>query len=286
MKKTFKQVWQDAFHIVDSSTLSKRIVIATKVNNRQQTQQQRISNLAFFTGLGHLGYKASSWSASYACRVSADGSKVVGHSCNGINVNEEAFLWDSATKMQTLRTLGGSFSYANGISADGSKIVGYSYNRANWEAFCWDSINGMQGLGTLGGSCSYACGVSADGSKIVGYSHNGDRKEAFLWDNVKGMQGLGTLGGSFSQAWDISADGTKVVGKSYNGSYTEAFYWNKAQGMRSLKSLLVKDYGLDLTGWTLVEAKGISADGLTIVGWGINPHGLEEGWFVRLIAPR
>jgi uncharacterized membrane protein len=104
--------------------------------------------------------------------------------------------------------------------------------------------------------------------------------------NVKGMQGLGTLGGSFSQAWDISADGTKVVGKSYKGSYTEALYWNKAQGIRSLKSLLVKDYGLDLTGWTLVEAKGISADGLTIVGWGINPHGLEEGWFVRLIATR
>ncbi|NJK46986.1 hypothetical protein HC931_01090 [Candidatus Gracilibacteria bacterium] len=146
---------------------------------------------------------------------------------------------------------------------------------------------GIQGLGTLGGSYSIAYGISADGSKIVGYSHNDRNEEAFCWDSTKGMQGLGYLksnkdGRSASQAYDICADGSKIVGKSYNGTYTEAFYWDSAKGMRSLKSLLSKDFGLKLAGWTLTEASAISDDGLTIVGKGIDPRGLEEAWIARL----
>ncbi|TKJ32311.1 MAG: hypothetical protein CEE38_23425 [Planctomycetes bacterium B3_Pla] len=42
------------------------------------------------------------------------------------------------------------------------------------------------------------------------------------------------------------------------------------------------DYGLDLTGWALTYAQGISADGLTIVGYGTNPAGNIEGWIATL----
>jgi hypothetical protein len=54
--------------------------------------------------------------------------------------------------------------------------------------------------------------------------------------------------------------------------------------MRSLQEVLVKDYGLELTGWALKMAKAVSDDGLTIVGKGINPDGKEEAWLVRLDA--
>jgi len=47
----------------------------------------------------------------------------------------------------------------------------------------------------------------------------------------------------------------------------------RASGLRSLRDLLVKGYGLDLTGWTLRSATGISADGRSIVGFGIDPSG-------------
>jgi uncharacterized membrane protein len=42
--------------------------------------------------------------------------------------------------------------------------------------------------------------------------------------------------------------------------------------------------GIDLTGWELSVATAVSADGKTIVGYGINPAGEREA-FVASIAP-
>ncbi|MFM7711813.1 MAG: PEP-CTERM sorting domain-containing protein, partial [Microcystis sp.] len=96
--------------------------------------------------------------------------------------------------------------------------------------------------------------------------------------------GLGYLpGGSFpSFALGVSADGSVVVGNSNSANGQETFIWNSTQGMRSLREILTNDYGLNLTGWTLTEATGISADGLTIVGTGLNPSGNPEPWIARL----
>ncbi|WP_277874339.1 MULTISPECIES: PEP-CTERM sorting domain-containing protein [Microcystis] len=153
----------------------------------------------------------------------------------------------------------------------------------------------MVGLGYLPGvngflGFSEANGVSADGSVVVGYSNggngfNGNLIEAFRWTQAGGMVGLGVLsGGIASYANGVSADGSVVVGYSRTGPFTgaEAFIWNSTQGMRSLQQVLTNDYGLDLTGWFLNEANAISADGLTVVGFGTNPDGLTEAWIARL----
>jgi hypothetical protein len=39
--------------------------------------------------------------------------------------------------------------------------------------------------------------------------------------------------------------------------------------------------GVNLAGWTLTNATGISANGKVIVGYGTH-NGVTEGWFVRL----
>ncbi len=98
------------------------------------------------------------------------------------------------------------------------------------------------------------------------------------------MVGLGDLPGgeTTSSAYDVSGDGSIVVGDSNAGSPDDdsptAFIWDSGNGIRNLKDVLETDYGLDLTDWQLQRATGISDDGNTIVGTGINPDGVEEGW--------
>ena len=96
--------------------------------------------------------------------------------------------------------------------------------------------------------------------------------------------GLGDLaGGSFnSRAYGVSADGSAVVGRGSSASGTEAFVWDETNGMRGLMQVLM-DQGIDMTGWSLTEARGVSADGLTIVGYGTNPLGQEEGWIATIV---
>ena len=55
--------------------------------------------------------------------------------------------------------------------------------------------------------------------------------------------------------------------------------------MRRLADVLADDYGLDLTGWTLREARGMTPDATVLVGWGTNPRGWEEGWIAVIPEP-
>jgi hypothetical protein len=58
--------------------------------------------------------------------------------------------------------------------------------------------------------------------------------------------------------------------------------------MRELATVLTSDFGLNLTGWTLSEALGISevvAGQFKVVGRGVNPSGQAEGWIAQLGFP-
>ncbi len=75
-----------------------------------------------------------------------------------------------------------------------------------------------------------------------------------------------------------SGDGSIVVGTGTTDTGSEAFVWDRLNGMRNFRDLLVSNGGVDLTGWILRAATGISDDGRTIVGWGENPDGNNEAW--------
>ena len=51
--------------------------------------------------------------------------------------------------------------------------------------------------------------------------------------------------------------------------------------MQDLRDVL-SSQGDDLTGWELIEARDVSADGRTITGRGSNAAGQEEAWLARL----
>lgn len=220
--------------------------------------------------LGELG----SGGATAAYGISADGSVVIGFS-DGPN-GREAYRWTETGGMQGLGFLPATnnLSRAEAVSADGSVVVGSGYGGA----FIWTEATGMDNLATVGplnqpffGNPN---GISADGSTVVGAS-----PEAWFWTEGGGLQYLG-----FNQAvYDASGDGSVIVGGDmWSSSGGVAFIHDATHGTRVLKTLLQNDYGLDLTGWTLYAATGISDDGTKIAGVGVNPLGGIEAWYVDL----
>ncbi len=211
------------------------------------------------TGMVGLGGPPGEAFPREANGVSADGSVIV-----GATTDPQAFRWTGA---EGVVTLGGGT--ARDVSANGSVIVGGA------PAFRWTAEHGMVGLGP-----GTAYGVSADGSVIVGVSVG----EPFRWTEATGMV---SLGGPYGAAYGVSADGSVVVGEGSDG----AFIWDATNGMRDLRDVLVNDFGLDLTGWALVSAQGVSGDGLTIVGWGeyayssFPPAVRVEAWIAHIPEP-
>lgn len=91
------------------------------------------------------------------------------------------------------------------------------------------------------------------------------------WTNsaAQSLTWLGTLGGNESAAYDVSADGSVVVGASADAQgQIRAFRWTAQTGMIDLGTL--SPYSGSL-------ARGVSADGLTVVGYvADNPYAYSE----------
>lgn len=203
---------------------------------------------------------------------------------------QQAFLWKKETGIIGLGVLPGrNRSRAVDVSADGSVVVGSSYNLPDWDseqAFRWTSDKGMAGLGFLpGGQRSFALAVSGDGNVIIGTGDSSFGYAAFRWTQETGMIPIGhLLGKSTTHPEDLNANGSVIVGGSYGpgGTDPQAFIWDKTHGMRILQQVLQTEYQLDLAGWTLHTAKGMTPDGKVIVGWGKNPDGQQEAFRVIL----
>jgi probable HAF family extracellular repeat protein len=230
--------------------------------------------------------KLPDYSYGSARGVSADGSVIVG---TFGEYNRFTFRWIRGRGITSLPGLPGAVvrCEARAISADGAVVVGESRYESDYdEAFRFHADTGLIHLGVLpGDSCSVADGVSADGSVIVGSSF-GAATQAFRWTQETGMIGLGALpdGSRNSRAFGVSADGSIIVGQCCGDGGFEAFIWDAAHGMRSLRQVLASkfDLGASLADWKLQSANAVSADGLFVVGNGMNPSGDREAWLVYL----
>ena len=238
------------------------------------------------TGMEGLGDFWGGDFDSEAEDVSADGSVVVGKgTVPDIGPPKtEGFRWTEDTWLVGLGQLySEGVSHAKGCSADGSVIVGQASTAGQYtEAFLWTSETGIFGLGDLPGGPpgSVAWAVSADGSSVVGYSYTGTwgkpLQEVYRWTEETGMVGLGF----YAWAWDVSADGSVIVGDKSGWVYV----WDEQHGARELEEVLLGG-GVDLTGWDLWTAEGVSADGQTIVGAAYNPAGKLEAYVAHIPEP-
>ena len=242
-------------------------------------------------GMQGLGELPGGNHLSLAYGISGDGSAVVGYSGSSSAPfwGHEAFLWTSATGMTGLGDLSGGsvHSEAWGVSSDGSAVAGWGSGPGT-QAFYWTPSGGMDGLGDLPGGAtnSSAYGISDDGMAVVGGSYSNLGREAFRWTQTGGMVALGDLPGGTtdSAAYATSSDGSTVVGVGRISTGEAAFIWTQAGGLQELAQVLT-DGGTDLTGWSLTRAYGISSDGRSIVGMGINPSGNSEAWLATIPEP-
>lgn len=236
---------------------------------------------------------ASLTSVAYA--ASADGSVIVGRG------SQYAFR-STPTGIETyLPAPDHTQTAAFGVSADGRVVVGASMEdsgstnpaqAASWKDGVRTDLPYITGFTRR----SEARDVSPDGRAVVGYCmNNSSIMRASLWLD-SGPVDLGalpvTVRTPMSIARGVSADGSVVVGASGRSTTTsgeitdtKAFIWTQQTGMVALEQLLQSTYGVDLMGWQLSYAFGISDDGRTIVGQGRNPLGHSAAWIVTIPAP-
>lgn len=230
---------------------------------------------------------------STATGVNADGSVIVGLSATGAGPIQHAFRWTAAGMVDLGAPAGATRdSRALAVNGAGDVLVGdavfadpNAFTGFRNGAFRWTATGGFQNLGALEpGYFSVATDVSADGTVIVGQggiqivvgnsSTNGSR--AFRWTSTTGLQAIGPLSGhTHAIATGVSDNGKVVVGVSAAGplSYNLflghgggiAFRWTEAGGIQDLRQVLITA-SLNLTGITLVNASGVSADGQWIFG--------------------
>lgn len=237
--------------------------------------------------------------SSFAKAISDDGSVVVGVS--GSAEGERAFFWSQTDGMVNLGTLpGGTRSHATDVSSNGRVIVGTSNSSDGWHSFIWTEETGMR---VLKGSAELkgfsASAVSGDGKTVVGYVGRpiGGQSPAY-WNANTGVVLLDPnsefRGGA---ALGVDYAGNVIVGRTHN----RAFRWTASQGVQLLSTGENKGsiaYDVSSNGDIIVgyfngrkrslsaqwvangaatpiiaefdgaqnKAKGISSDGLVIVG--------------------
>lgn len=222
---------------------------------------------------------ASPGNFNQASGINQAGNIVVGTA--GLSSGARAFLWNSASPATSanLGVLSGqSSSGAAAVSGDGSTVVGSS----GPFAIRYTAGGGMVSLGSVPGQ-AWALGeaVNTDGSVITGrYSLGGEF--GYRWTQATGMVPLPqTPSGCIAlRPRAISGDGKLIIGQVVdNTAGFTAFVWTPAMGTQLLANHLAAR-GVNLAGWQLTDATGISADGRAMCGDGFY-NGVPRGWVVK-----
>ncbi|HUD71785.1 MAG TPA: thrombospondin type 3 repeat-containing protein [Dongiaceae bacterium] len=225
-----------------------------------------------------------------AVDLSVDGSVVVGLGNSAFGI--EAYRWTAATGAVGLGDLPGApfVSHATGVSGDGTVVVGHGnvlFGDVAGEAWRWTAETGMVGLGDLpgGGFESSAETISRNGTYVGGYGTGPEGRMAFRWSEGEGMRTLReTSGAAFMREARALGTNGDVGGVASGPGGDEAVLWTSDLGMVRVAPLLRLFGATGLDGWRLTSVEGMTPDGRTLVGGGVDPDGHIHGWVATLPA--
>ncbi len=274
------------------------------------SQQVRWVNgvMTAMSGLG--GYSSVTWSG-----LSADGSVVVGNGLTGSIRNPiDAVRWTNDSVQILEGTSINDLWVATDTTADGGSIVGVNPDGG----FRWDNGTVSHVCIDPGDSNTIMYGISNDGSVMVGCHRElivippwggaaasdseGSASDSSFYRWVNGVPEaigeppVGTPSALYATYVELSGDGSTICHSQalypaeldpnqLSSADLKVAIWRAETGWRNIEDILIDDCHFDLTGWTIGAIKGISDDGLTIVGLGKNPAGQVESWIAHIPEP-
>lgn len=237
-----------------------------------------------------------------AVAVSADGRVVAGHLGDQFNPRLQGFTWTLEKGFLPVESIveiaGRKFNGVSnilGLSPNGKVAAGsMSMQGINFNSAClWVDGYGVpiqrqeltEGTGNLPGfvgtlSVVIDLWTNAQGEvkAIVGRHHNKStgKTRGFCIANTK-FHWL--EGGEGVLSWPVamSQNGELIVGAMTDDEKNLGAVWKAGYGVIQVASLL-KMSGAELPEGTLINATGVSADGKTVVGVGIDLAGKSFGW--------
>ncbi len=220
-----------------------------------------------------------------AHHVSSDGRTIAG-TLNTPDGDTSGFRWTEDSGLEDLGALMPiGFSHGGPLADNGATVFGIaSDDRGPIYRRDGKPVGRLPLPTTI--RAGGASAVTPDGSIAVGVGARSDTDFAFdalVWRGAT-VERLGHLdgGADYSVAYDVSDDGSVIVGESENAQGPRAFIWTKEDGMQPL-AVLFEDLGIDLDGWVLSNAGGLSGDGRTIAGTAWHPIRRIESGFVAVI---
>ncbi len=217
-------------------------------------------------------------------RISSDAQVILGES--GVTGFPIPARWTAATGAVPIPALSGlptgrtgSAIIAGALSADGSIIAGtarinLTFPNTTNNPYLWPTSASTATV-ILNNNAflnANATDLSADGSVMVAILGNG----LFRWTQATGYTFLGTTANPSGLEARTSADGSAAL--------FGTIFWSASDGTRPLTTVL-SAAGANFAGWSNLVATDLSANGLTLCGYGTNPQGQTEGWYATIPAP-
>lgn len=213
-----------------------------------------------------------------ATGISRDGAVIVGYAGDA-NTRDQGTRWSqSAGPTWIPRLPSMTDTQAARVGTSSPLIVGnYSVGGgATWK-FDGTTVSELTAQGR------HVRDMTPDAATCVGESYGGSAC-GFVLTLSSLMQIPAVAGHSGGGAHGVSADGRIVVGQAHP-AYPHAYIWDSTHSTRLMQDVLT-GMGLNLQGFTaLTDCTGISDDGTTITGLGVNSRGLEQAWVAVVPGP-